>query len=53
MNFNRHEDYKMNSIFDILDPNYKLVIRAGEHGGYYAQALIGNLFKDIANEKSE
>lgn len=47
MNFDKHEIYKMNNIFDILDTNYKLIIGAGEHDGYHAQAVISNLFKSI------
>lgn len=50
MNFDRHEDFEMNNIFDILNKNYKLVIGAGEHGGYHAQALMANLFRDMINE---
>ena len=43
----------MNNIFDILDTNYKLIIGAGEHGGYHAQALMSNLFKDIIDENDK
>ena len=53
MNFDRHEIYKMNNIFEILDKNYKLFIGAGEHGGYHAQALMGNLFKGMINENDD
>lgn len=53
MNFDKHEIFKMNNIFDILDAKYKLIIGAGEDGGYHAQALMSNLFKDIINENDK
>ena len=46
MNFPKHDGYKMTDIFDIYNSNYQLVTGVGEYGGYHAQILMNNLFKD-------
>jgi len=43
MNFEKHNCFPMNSIFDILKNNYTLIKGTGENGGYHAQLLIGDL----------
>lgn len=40
MNFEKHDEYQMTNIFDILSGSYKLVEGLGEDGGYHAQILM-------------
>lgn len=47
MNFEKHSCYHMNDIFEILKPNYKLVIGTSDNGGYHGQNLLSNLFRDL------
>lgn len=46
MNFNKHDQFVMNNIFDILDKKYNLVVGShDESGGYHGQILVSRIFK--------
>ncbi len=47
INFDKPEEYIMNNIFDILEKNYKLIVGPGADGGFYAEAFIKNLYKNL------
>lgn len=47
MDFQKHSCFEMTNIFDICNKNYKLIIGAGESGGYHAQILMSTIFKGI------
>ena len=47
MNFNRHECFVMNDIFNILDADYKLIVGVGKDGGYHAQMIMGRMFDQM------
>lgn len=49
LNFEKPDEYVMNNIFDILEKNYKLIVGPGENGGFYAEALMKNLFRNFTN----
>ncbi len=53
MNFDKHDEFEMNSIFDILEKNYKLVVGCNdESGGYHGQMQLCRVLKEV-NEMSE
>ncbi len=47
MSFPKHSCFEMTNLFDLLNKDYKLTIGAGESGGYHAQVLMKNSFKEI------
>lgn len=49
MNFEKHSVYDMNNIFDILNKNYRLVVGAGESGGYHSRLLMCKLFEQLSD----
>ena len=51
MNFEKHNCFRMNDIFDIYDKNYDLIIGAGSQGGYHAQVFMKNVFDNVKNIK--
>ena len=50
MNFEKHDCYQMNNIFDILNKNYKLVEGVGQHGGYHASILMSRMFSQMKDK---
>ncbi len=45
MNFEKHKEFEMNSIFDLLSDHYCLVTGVGKNGGYHAQILMSSLLR--------
>ena len=43
MNFEKHSEYQMTNIFEILNKNYNLINGVGDKGGYHASILFSNL----------
>ncbi len=52
MNFERHREFEMNSIFDLLSDHYSLITGVGEKGGYHAQILMSRLFHTALDDQS-
>ncbi|MBR4628697.1 MAG: hypothetical protein IKO47_13585 [Ruminococcus sp.] len=50
MNFEKHSCYEMNSIFDILNRNYSLIVGVGENGGYHGQVMLTDLFRQMQEQ---
>lgn len=51
LNFEKHECFKMNNIFEILNKNYTIIDGVGDDGGYHAQILMSNLFDQMYDEE--
>jgi len=49
MNFEKHECFEMNDIFDILDKDYQLITGVGNDGGYHAGMVIGRMLEQMAD----
>lgn len=49
MNFEKHECFEMNDIFDILDKDYHLITGVGNDGGYHAGMVIGRMLEQMAD----
>ncbi|WP_130819431.1 hypothetical protein [Anaerococcus vaginimassiliensis] len=47
LNFEKPNKYFMNNIFDILEKNYKLQVKSVEKDGFYSEAFITNLFRNL------
>lgn len=45
LNFEKHEAFKMNSIFDIMKENYKLVVGVDDSGGYHGNILLSKFMR--------
>lgn len=50
MNFEKHEQYRMTNIFDILNKEYSIVKGLDEYGGYHGQILMSRLFKSFSKD---
>ena len=53
MNFEKHENYKMTDIFDILKPDYEIVEGVGENGGYHAMIFRSSLLSKTDPEEPD
>ena len=53
MNFEKHDCYKMNNIFDLIDKKYNLITGVGEYGGYHGQILMKRLLAPLLNAEIE
>ena len=51
LNFEKHADYPMTDIFDILHKSYSIVEGLGENGGYHAGIIIPRLLSDLGKEQ--
>ncbi len=52
MNFERHKEFEMNSIFDLTDDHYSLITGVGKNGGYHAQILMSKMFRAALDDQS-
>ena len=53
MDFEKHESFEMNNIFDILDKDYQLITGVGNDGGYHAGMVMGRIFRQITNPDNQ
>ena len=53
MNFEKHECFEMNNIFDILDKDYKLITGVGKDGGYHGGMVIGRMLKELIDPNNQ
>lgn len=47
MNFDKHDCFQMTNIFEILNPNYQIVVGVGKDGGYHGQLIISSMLSGI------
>ncbi len=52
MNFEKHPNFEMTNIFDILKKDYVLTVGVDEYGGYHGQILMSRLFSQMHNENT-
>ncbi len=51
LNFEKHDSFEMNNIFDIISPNFRLITGTGESGGYHAQMIMSRLFDQMFEQQ--